>query len=94
MTMTLIPFDGHAQRRRHNMEILSSRGGLRDAHYRKVRRRRDPNDTTPFDAETKDSVVVRASMWWDEVSSSTFFWKVLIASVAASIFLAALIVLR
>ena len=48
---------------------LSARGGFRDDHWRKVRRRLDPCDVTPFDAEPEPSMIDRiteayfASRW-------------------------------
>ena len=81
MTLTLVPFveDGRVTPRVAN---LSARGGFRDEHWRKVRRRLDPLDVTPIvehygERSRKDSVVFVAGEWWLEISESREFWCLL-----------------
>jgi len=47
------------------VEILASRGGFRDEHWRKVRRRIDANDTTPLPDEPRRSVVEIVGAWYE-----------------------------
>lgn len=43
---------------------LAARGGFRDAHWRRVRRRLDPCDVTPLDAEPPRPLSDRIGEWY------------------------------
>ena len=45
------------------LAVFSARGGLRDEHWRKVRRRLDPEETTPLPAPD-ESVIEELSRWY------------------------------
>ena len=66
MTLTLIPFhlDDDTYRTTPRVANLSARGGLREAHWRKVRRRLDPCDVTPLPEEAVESWVERTVAYY------------------------------
>ena len=66
MTLTLIPFhlDDDTYRTTPRVANLSARGGLREAHWRRVRRRLDPFDVTPLPEEAVESWVERTVGWY------------------------------
>jgi len=59
MTWTLAPDDRPTPR----VVTLASRGGVREHHWKNVRRRIDPLETTPFVAEPTESVVEECARW-------------------------------
>jgi hypothetical protein len=78
MTITLVPsVDDRPVPRVSN---LAARGGFRDPHWRKVRRRLDPHDVTPFDAESPRSLPDRFIEWY--AASRWASWAVLAIGLA------------
>lgn len=66
MTLTILPFpiDDDYFRTTPRVANLEARGGFRDAHWRKVRRRLDPCDVTPLPEERKPSLIYRLGCWY------------------------------
>jgi anti-sigma factor RsiW len=66
MTMLWSP-DRYGRSAAPRVSILQGRGGLREEHWRNLRRRIDPQDTTPFAGpEVDESVIEELARWYRE----------------------------